>query len=99
MIRGTGDWLGRRAGHNAAQKMRSESVGVLIASGLIAGEALTGLLFATFRFRDIKIPEIFADPSYLLGFAVLVILGFVMVRLPLANAGNPDDPAPPAVMM
>ena len=99
MIRGTGDWLGRRAGHNEAQKMRSESVGVLIASGLIAGEALTGLLFATFRFRDIKIPAIFADPSYLVGFAVLVILGIVMIRLTLANAGNPDDPAPPAVMM
>jgi putative Mn2+ efflux pump MntP len=56
-------------------------------------------LFATFRFRDIKIPEIFHDPSYLLGFAVLVILGIVMIWLPLANAGNPDDPAPPAVMM
>jgi hypothetical protein len=99
MVRGLGDWLGKRAGHNDAQKMRSESVGVLIASGLIAGEALTGLLFATFRFRDIKIPEIFHDPSYLLGFAVLVILGIVMIWLPLANAGNPDDPAPPAVMM
>jgi putative OPT family oligopeptide transporter len=99
MIRGLGNWLGRRAGNNEAQKMRTESVGVLIASGLIAGEALTGLLFATFRFRDIKIPQIFADPSYLAGFVVLVILGFLMVRLPLANAGNPDDPAPPAVMM
>ncbi len=99
MVRGLGNWLGTRAGHNEAQKMRTESVGVLIASGLIAGEALTGLLFATFRFRDIKIPAIFAEPSYLVGFAVLVILGFMMVRLPLANAGKPEDPAPPAVMM
>lgn len=99
MVRGLGNWLGTRAGHNEAQKTRTESVGVLIASGLIAGEALTGLLFATFRFRDIKIPAIFDEPSYLVGFAVLVALGFMMVRLPFANAGNPEDPAPPAVMM
>jgi len=99
MVRGLGNWIGTRAGHNEAQKTRTESVGVLIASGLIAGEALTGLLFATFRFRDIKIPAIFAEPSYLAGFAVLVVLGFLMVRLPLANAGKPEDPAPPAVMM
>ena len=59
MVRGLGNWLGTRAGHNEAQKIRTESVGVLIASGLIAGEALTGLLFATFRFRDIKIPRDF----------------------------------------
>ena len=96
---GCGNWLGSKAGHNEAQKTRTESVGVLIASGLIAGEALTGLLFATFRFRDIKIPQIFAEPSYLVGFVVLVILGFLMVRLPFANAGKPEDPAPPAVMM
>jgi putative OPT family oligopeptide transporter len=99
MVRGFGNWLGTRAGHNEAQKTRTESVGVLIASGLIAGEALTGLLFATFRFRDIKIPQLSTNPSYLVGFVVLVILGFSMVRLPFANAGNPDDPAPPAVMM
>lgn len=99
MLRGLGNWLGARRGNNEAQRMRTESVGVLIASGLIAGEALTGLLFATFRFRDIKIPQFFSDPSYLAGFFVLLILGFVMVRLPLANAGNPEDPAPPAVMM
>jgi putative OPT family oligopeptide transporter len=99
MVRGLGNRLGTRAGHNEAQKTRTESVGVLIASGLIAGEALTGLLFATFRFRDIKIPQIFAEPSYLAGFVVLFILGFLMVRLPFANAGKPEDPAPPAVMM
>ena len=99
MLRGLGDILGRRANHNAAQKTRSESVGILVASGLIAGEALTGLVFATFRFKDLKIPQFFTQPSYLFGFAVMVLLAFVMVRLPLAKAGRPDEPAPPAAMM
>ncbi len=99
MLRGLGNMLGRRAGHNTAQKTRSESVGILVASGLIAGEALTGLVFATFRFKDLKIPQFFTQPSYLAGFAVLLLLAFVMVRLPLAKAGRPDQPAPPAAMM
>jgi putative OPT family oligopeptide transporter len=99
MLRGLSNRLAARAGHNEAQKTRSESVGILVASGLIAGEALTGLLFATFRFFDLKVFQIFADPSYTLGLAVMAALGFVMVRLPFVNAGNPDEPAPPAAMM
>jgi hypothetical protein len=30
---------------------------------------------------------------------VLLIMGFGMVRVPLANAGRPEDPAPPSAMM
>ena len=45
------------------------------------------------------VPEFFVDPSYLAGFAVLLVLSFIMVRLPLAKAGRPEDPAPPAAMM
>ena len=74
-------------------------MGILVASGLIAGEALTGLLFAYFKFKDIAVLEIFKEPSYLAGFAVILLLGFIMIRLPLANAGRPEDPAPPAAMM
>jgi len=99
MVRGLSNRLGTRAGHNEAQKTRSESVGILVASGLIAGEALTGLLFATFRFFDLKVLQIFPSPSYLAGFAVMALLAFLMIRLPLSKAGSPDEPAPPAAMM
>jgi uncharacterized membrane protein YdcZ (DUF606 family) len=74
-------------------------VGILTASGLIAGEALMGLVIATFRFFEWPLPKIFAEPSYLFGFAVIVMLGVLLIRLPLANAGSPDEPAPPAAMM
>mgnify|MGYP003352428540 CR=1 FL=1 len=84
---------------NDAQKARIESVGVLAASGLIAGEALTGLGFATIRFFDWKVPAIFAEPSYLTGIVAMIVLAFVMLRLPLAKAGRPEDPAAPAAMM
>jgi hypothetical protein len=57
------------------------------------------LVFAWFKYKDVPVHEFFADPSYLAGFAVLLALSFIMVRLPLAKAGRPEDPAPPAAMM
>jgi len=99
ILRWITDQLSHRAGHNEAQRIRVESVGILAASGLIAGEALTGLLFAWFKYKDFEVYQFFRDPSYLAGFAVLLVLSFIMVRLPLSKAGRPEDPAPPAAMM
>jgi putative OPT family oligopeptide transporter len=99
ILRWLTDQLSIRAGNNESQRIRVESVGILVASGLIAGEAITGLLFAWFKYKDIPVHAFFADPSYLAGFAVLLALAFYMVRLPLAKAGRPEDPAPPAAMM
>jgi uncharacterized oligopeptide transporter (OPT) family protein len=99
VIRHITDSRNRAAHHNAAQTTRVENVGILIASGLIAGEALTGLLFAYFKFKDIAVLEFFKNPSYAVGFVVLLIMGFAMIRIPLANAGRPEDPAPPSAMV
>jgi putative OPT family oligopeptide transporter len=99
MVRWASDTLGTRRGLNDAQKTRVESVGVLAASGLIAGEALTGLVTATFSFLKWKVPVIFASPSYIVGIGVLLLLAYVLIKVPLANAGRPEDPAPPAVIV
>jgi len=99
MVRWVTDTLATRRGLNEAQRIRVESVGVLAASGMIAGEALTGLITATFSFMRIKVPVVFANPSYIAGIVVLFVLGFVLVKVPLANAGRPEDPAPPAAIV
>jgi len=99
VLRSLTDSRSRAARHNPAQTTRVENVGILVASGLIAGEALTGLLFAYFKFKDIAVLEFFKDPSYVAGFVVLLIMGTAMVRVPLANAGRPEDPAPPSAMV
>src|SRR5262249_17911546 len=99
MLRWATDELSRRRGNNEAQRTRVENVGILVASGLIAGEALTGLFFAYFKARDIRIWELSKEPSYLLGFAFMAILAVIMVWLPLSKAGRADEPAPPAAMM
>ena len=99
MIRWLTDTLCERKGFNQAQRARVENVGILIASGFIAGEALVGLITAWFNFKYGKLPEIFADPSYLAGLFVMFLLAVVMVKVPLNNAGSPDEPAPPIAMM
>jgi putative OPT family oligopeptide transporter len=99
MFRWACDAMARKRGLNEAQRARVDSVGILIASGLIAGEALAGLLIATFRFFDIRIYEIFKSPLYLAGMVVIALLGLMMIFLPLSKAGSPDEPAPPAAIL
>jgi len=99
LLRWVSDRIATRRGYNDAQKSRIESVGILIASGLIAGEALTGLVVAYFKFRDLEMPEFFKSPSYVAGLVVMGLLGLLIVRLPLSKAGRPEDPAAPAAIM
>ena len=88
-----------RRGLNDAQRARVENAGVLTASGLIAGEALMGLVYATFRFFDKPWPEIFTTASYEFGIVFILLLCALLVWIPLRNAGRPEDPAPPVAMM
>ena len=99
VIRWITDTLRDRGDFNDAQKARIENAGVLTASGFIAGEALMGIVIAVFAYKQWHLPRIFEHPSAISGFIVLVILAIVMVRVPLANAGRPDEPAPPTAIM
>ena len=101
VFRSVGDWLAKRRGFNDAQRARVENAGVLTASGLIAGEAILGLVWAGLQFAPAWArPQVFKDPSYLIG-GVMVLLGLaaLMIRLPLTSAGDPSEPAPPTAMM
>src|SRR5712692_3825891 len=100
VFRSLGDWLAKRRGFNEAQMARVENAGVLTASGLIAGEAVLGLLWAGLQFAPAWArPQIFSNPSYFAGMAVMVALAVLMIRLPLSSAGDPNEPAPPVAMM
>jgi hypothetical protein len=103
IFRYIGDAVGRRRGLNPAQTARAENAGVLTASGLIAGEALMGLLWAGLK-ANVWVapknpPQIFSHPSYIFGAAVLLGLGALMIFSPLSAAGDPNEPAPPVAMM
>jgi putative OPT family oligopeptide transporter len=103
VIRALADRIASRRGYNEAQRARVENAGILTASGLIAGEALLGLVWAALQFdfarkiRDFVIVS--THPSYVVGLVVMIGLLALMVLLPLRGAGSPDEPAPPVAMM
>ncbi len=105
MMKGIVDRRANSRGLNPAQKTRVENIGILLASGLIAGEAITGLVRATWKFLffqnilGVDIPEIFVNASYYVGLVVLVLIGVYLVYYPLRHAGKADEPPPPAAIV
>jgi putative OPT family oligopeptide transporter len=99
VIRWITDRLRDRRGFNDAQKARVDNAGVLTASGLIAGEALCGLVIAGIVGSGHSLPQIFENPHWISGLIGLALLIGVMIKVPLANAGRPEDPAPPTAIM
>jgi hypothetical protein len=64
-----------------AQKV--ENTGTLLASGLIAGEALVGILLAILAVGKISLPKIYegAWPAIL----IFALIGFILVKLPVGS--------------
>ena len=66
---------------------------------MIAGEALCGLVIAAIVGSNHRLWHITSGDAWftgLIGFAVLI---FIMMKVPLSNAGRPEDPAPPTAIM
>jgi len=103
VFRWIADKIVKHRSFNSAQTARVENAGILTASGLIAGEALMGLLYAGLRayvWAPPKTPpQIFANPLYLAGLAVLAGLALLMIWSPMQAAGDPNEPAPPSAIM
>jgi putative OPT family oligopeptide transporter len=103
MIRGIVDRIRDRRGYNAAQKARVENAGILAASGLIAGEALTGLFIAAvvgFRTQhQFWTVSGFEAIAPWLALPVAAFLVWYLIAVPLRRAGDPDEPAPPTAVM
>jgi putative OPT family oligopeptide transporter len=105
VIKGIVEQVNARRKHNDAQKARVENTGVLIAAGLIAGEALVGLLFAGLAVGNLHYGEwltrIFSFLPLNFGWSLLifVFIGWLLVQIPIGNAGRPDEPAPPSAVM
>jgi putative OPT family oligopeptide transporter len=103
LIRGFVDKLAGKRDLNVAQKARVENAGVLAASGLIAGEALVGLLVAgvVASRSDNKFPQLeaFSGIAPWLAIPVVALLAAYLIYVPLGKAGAADEPAPPTAVM
>lgn len=71
-----------------AARDRAENTGTLLASGLIAGEALTGILFAALAFAEIEVVSVLGAPPYLASLGGMAALGAVLVLVPRARAAR-----------
>ncbi|MEI6890083.1 MAG: oligopeptide transporter, OPT family [Bacteroidota bacterium] len=99
LIKGGVDYFTEKRKLNEGQKIRVENTGVLLASGMIAGEALMGLVIAIFAAFEIFLYDhfvFFNNPTYIISLVIIAIIAFVLIQIPLKNAGKPDEPAPPA---
>ena len=99
VVRWITDKVRDRRGFNDAQKARVDNAGVLTASGLIAGEALCGLVIAGLVGSGHDVSLVKWTPPFLVALVALAILIIAMIRVPIANAGSPDEPAPPTAIM
>ena len=60
---------------------RGENVGILLASGLIAGEAIMGILIAALVVADVRLPFLSENP--LGGLVVFAVLAAILIGIPL----------------
>jgi len=86
LMKGLVDRIAAKRSIEGKKKEAMDNVGVLLASGMIAGEALLGLLFAGMAFAEIGLFRVFDSPWYLASLVCITIIGFALVRLPLKSA-------------
>lgn len=105
LIKGILDHYAAKRKCNDAQKARVENTGVLLAAGLIAGEALVGLLVAGLAIMKVGydkwLPNLFRFLPFRFEVSLLIfgLIGWLLVSIPLKNAGKADEPAPPSAVM
>jgi putative OPT family oligopeptide transporter len=88
LIKGILDLYVARRKYNEGRIAVVENTGVLLASGMIAGEALMGLVIAVFamfdKFFNTMLP--IKNPSYLIGLLIVGVIGYFFVTIPLKKA-------------
>jgi putative OPT family oligopeptide transporter len=88
LIKGILDLYVARRKYNAGQLAIVENTGILLASGMIAGEALMGLVVAVFAMFNIFFSDLLSiqHPQYIFGLIIVVVIGYFFVNIPLKNA-------------
>ncbi len=90
IIKAIVDWQASKRTKDPAEHAKVNNTGLLLASGLVAGEALMGILLAVLVTANVHLPNFVAGGSdtvkvitALLALGVVILLGFILVRIPL----------------
>ena len=80
---------------NPSERKKSilENTGLLIASGLVAGEALTGVITAGLKAAKVELPELLGlgDGNPWLGLIVFAVLAFTLIYYPYKAMIQSED--------
>ena len=91
LIKGILNLYAARRKYNEHRSAIVENTGVLLASGMIAGEALMGLIvaFIAVYYKDMltKI-EFIEKPQYIIGLIIVAIIAYFFVTIPLKKAAD-----------
>jgi hypothetical protein len=87
LIKGVVEIIGRRRKFSDAQKTKVENTGVLVAAGLIAGEALVGLLFASLSFFNINYTIVKYPGMFFISMLIMAVIALILVLVPLKDPG------------
>lgn len=77
------DAILKRRNLSEVERMKAENRGILLASGMVAGEALMGVLLASLVLLNFELPHISESP--IVGLLVFPIIGFVLIGIPLRS--------------
>ena len=87
LIKGVVEFIGNRRGLTDGQKTKVENTGVLVAAGLIAGEALVGLLFASLSFFNINYTLVKYPGMFFISMVIMAVIAVILVLVPLKDPG------------
>ncbi len=88
LIKHAVDVLAAKKAKSEEDKNLVENTGLLLASGLVAGEALTGIILAALVVAEINIKSFFGIPEsfdgfWWMGLVVFAVLAFVLIKYPI----------------
>ena len=88
LIKGILDLYVAQRKYNERQLATVENTGVLLASGMIAGEALMGLVVAIFAMFNIFFSNMLdiQNPQYIIGLVIVAVIAYFFVTIPLKKA-------------
>lgn len=77
------EWNLKRRSASEEDTEKAKNTGVLLASGLVAGEALTGVFLAGLYLLNVHLPVISESPY--IGFLVFPLLGWMLISIPIRS--------------
>ncbi len=83
------DLIAKKKFHSETEFIQAENKGILLASGLVAGESITGVLLAGLYLLNVEFPYISDNPY--IGLLIFPIIAMILIFIPLRNRIRPSS--------